>query len=109
MCLSTGSYVQAAHPDSILAANIRACNEFRAGGTAAALASLGSLPHQLAAAAAAAEGGAGAAGEQVGALIRHNAVVSGDGQGGMQVSAAQTEAGRLETMMRPETCLLCCA
>jgi hypothetical protein len=104
ICLPIGFHVQAAHPDSIHGANIRACNEFRVGGAAAALHSLGSLPHQLAAAAAAAEGSAGAAGVQRGVLIRHNAVVFGDGQGGMQVGVVQAEAGRLETVMHLEKC-----
>lgn len=71
---------QKEHPDSLAAANMRACCEFRAGGAAAALHALGTLPQQLAAG-----GLAPSTGVQHGALVRHNAVVFGDGQGGMQV------------------------
>lgn len=66
---------QREHPDSILAANIAACCAFRTGGPAAALQCLGGLPAQL-------PPGGGSPG---GALVLHNAVVFGDGAGGMQV------------------------
>ena len=72
------SLPQHEHPDSILAANIAACCAFRAGGPSAALQSLGTLPAQLP------PGG----GSQGGALVLHNAVVFGDGAGGMQVRVA---------------------
>lgn len=76
-CLTPASHphsnAQREHPDSVLAANLRACIEFRAGGPAAALASLGGLPQQL------------PAGHATGALVRHNAVVFSGGQGALQV------------------------
>jgi len=75
----------------VLAANIRACNQFRAGGPPAALHSLGSLPRELLAPPA--EGGSAPLAvsqqqhnQQGVALIRHNAVVFSDGQGGLQAS-----------------------
>lgn len=83
---------QAVHPDSALAANLRACCEFRAGDAAAALHTLGGLPTELTAMPAppaglgqlAAELGPGT--QAVGAaLIWHNAAVFCDGQGGLQV------------------------
>ncbi len=80
----------------MLAANLRACCDFRAGDAAAALHTLRGLPAELtvAPAAEAALGQLaaeqGAAGRALGAaLIQHNAVVFGDGQGGLQVRVLQ--------------------
>ncbi|KAL4443862.1 hypothetical protein ABPG75_011599 [Micractinium tetrahymenae] len=83
---------QAVQPDSLLAANLRACCDFRAGDAATALHTLGGLPPELVAPPAA-EAGVGQLAAEQGcgpqaagaALIRHNAVVFGDGQGGLQV------------------------
>lgn len=55
--------------DSLLAANVWACNEFRERGPEAAAACLRAL----------------AADAQGSALLRHNGVVFGNGAGGMQV------------------------
>lgn len=88
----TPAGLQAVHPDSVLAANLRACCEFRAGDAGAALHTLGSLPPEFTAPPAAEAGLGQLAAEQGGALraagaalIRHNAVVFSDGQGGLQV------------------------
>ena len=71
------------HPDGVLAANVRACLEFREHGPEAARASL--------------RGAAGLAAEaQRSALLSHNLVVFGDGAGGMQVGGAgRPRQGRL--------------
>lgn len=80
--LAPSAPTQHEHPDSILAANISACCDYRAGGPSAALHCLCSLPAQL-------PPGGGSPG---GALVLHNAVVFGDGAGGMQVRKVQRQA-----------------
>ena len=111
---------QAGHPDSVLAANMRACNEYRAGGPAAALHSLGSLPRELLAAAAAESGGSGGLHQRQlsgAALITHNAVVFGEGRGGLQVRPGSSREGphagsgskRRRGARRCTPCLLCCS
>lgn len=97
----TPPLLQREHPDSLLATNVHACCEFRAGGPPAALCALGTLPAQL--------GGesAGAGRLLHAALIRHNAVVFNEGQGGMQVRRVMRVMRVMWQQLYGHPCLRC--